>query len=472
MRQKLISWMLEDIAPEIRKNHDPEGSILKFANEQNLEPALVQALGQIYNTGMTLSFIGKAAGEKKGDDFPILDVDKMLDKYLEVRPAKEARNSAPGSSVYDQLNLGGDQDDDRDLAACFRDYLGVTNVENGVTVSDTPAVKSARQILRDDSERKLTLQLLDQICSDSQEDAQEILQKVAMQIKRDEIPFEKLASDVLSLYGETLRPVVVLLGNFCTAVHVKVASNVVAGPERLIKDHVDLLSQLDQVSECLFKIAEAKLLIKEADQGEVGTEKKVDAGKKDMTPKNTFKGDSHPMAPEPSARPARAVPAPSGRAPETKHAPSRPVVKPVMDAASTAAEPITNAPAIYSGAKDLLGNGYNSDQEHVDNSVGEAQHLATLQNLMTTDDVLSEADPEKVVAMFETLRKFSPSLAAEPNIARVALRSMVQHDGMSPFDVKSLLDTEGARQKVDFNTQLDSKMRYGGAAPSAPSRPG
>lgn len=90
MRQQLITWLIEDIAPDIRQSKDAEGTILKFARQHNLAPALVQGLGQLYNTAKTLAFLEKAGSKGRGDSFPILDVDQLVQKFLELDPVKSA----------------------------------------------------------------------------------------------------------------------------------------------------------------------------------------------------------------------------------------------------------------------------------------------------------------------------------------------------------------------------------------------
>src|ERR1019366_5228122 len=66
---------------------DPEQSILKFASTNNLAPAQVEMLGQLFNTAKTLSHLEKSAS--RGASFPIIDVPKMVSSYLELPDTKE-----------------------------------------------------------------------------------------------------------------------------------------------------------------------------------------------------------------------------------------------------------------------------------------------------------------------------------------------------------------------------------------------
>jgi hypothetical protein len=123
--------------------------------------------------------------------------------------------------------------------------------------------------------------------------------------------------------------------------------------------------------------------------------------------------------------------------------------------------------------KDLTNKGKNYDQEYVDNAAHNVKAQAMLQNLLTTDEVLNQADPEKVMSLYNTIRQTSPGLSNDINVMRVALRSGIQHEGISPFDVKSFADTEKARLKVedDMKRMRDNAYTTGGSGKVKYSQP-
>lgn len=79
---------------------------------------------------------------------------------------------------------------------------------------------------------------------------------------------------------------------------------------------------------------------------------------------------------------------------------------------------------------------------------------------MTTDEILAEADPEQVIHIYNTIRQMAPEVAGDTNVMRVLLRSAVQHEGISPFDLKGILETELAKQKVDQGQRRVSDQQY------------
>jgi len=478
MRQQLITWLIDDIAPAIRKNHDPEGTILKFANEHNLAPALVQTLGQLFNTAKTLAFMEKSAN--RGATFPILDVDKMVDKYLDVRPSKSAsRNLTKATtSAYDLFDF--ENSEKTSLAACFENVPGL-KVEDEIVFSERPvkfASEDVRRDLRFDSENKHLLDTLNQAKSDYEQDAREILVKLARNIKQNELSFEKIEQDALWVHGDIIKPAVSMLADYCAADHVKIARAKDIGENRLVRENMSIINDLDKVSDCLFKLAAANGMIEETIKAatphsiEQAERAAPPAGAKrhevvlpSNAPPALESGDESPKSERPEPRSTGRS---GGKSAPSKNAPSNATPEKgyfshIAGAISSATEPFAKIPTHQKTLKDMLGHGRNTEQEHVDTAHEDTKHLAVLQNLLTTDDVLAEADPEVVVNMYNTVRRVAPSLAGDTNVMRVALRSMIQHDGISPFDLKSFLDTEQAGQKTEFNKRLLGEMDYGGA---------
>ena len=83
MNEQIASWF-EGLIPEIKKSGDPRGTIIKFAEEKNLAPALMERLGYIYNTAKTINYLDKSAAADRGQSFAILDVEDMIGKWNDI----------------------------------------------------------------------------------------------------------------------------------------------------------------------------------------------------------------------------------------------------------------------------------------------------------------------------------------------------------------------------------------------------
>jgi hypothetical protein len=125
------------------------------------------------------------------------------------------------------------------------------------------------------------------------------------------------------------------------------------------------------------------------------------------------------------------------------------------------------------GLQALSSPSRNTGQELIDTRFNDARSIAVLQNLMTTDDVLSEADPDRLVEIYNTVRENAPGISRDANVMRVLLRSAVQHDGISTFDLKSWIDTESSKQKLDADRRRLADERYNPrAVPRPDDQPG
>ena len=82
-------------------------------------------------------------------------------------------------------------------------------------------------------------------------------------------------------------------------------------------------------------------------------------------------------------------------------------------------------------------------EEELDND----RRSILLQNLMATDDVLKEADPDIVASAYETLVRNAPGVSKDKEVVRSVLRQAVQSVAISPFDVDSWakLDTNAGK---------------------------
>jgi hypothetical protein len=108
----------------------------------------------------------------------------------------------------------------------------------------------------------------------------------------------------------------------------------------------------------------------------------------------------------------------------------------------------------------LLGEGKSKKQKEIDSELNDAKYEALIQELLITDPILSEEDEDKIIASFNTIKSVAPELAKDKNVMRVALRSAVQHDGITPFDLQQFIEAEKELQKVRHNIYLERDIAY------------
>src|SRR5690606_16717101 len=104
------------------------------------------------------------------------------------------------------------------------------------------------------------------------------------------------------------------------------------------------------------------------------------------------------------------------------------------------------------------------EQKEYDRTMDAAMSQAVLLNLLN-DEVLSEADPDAVIDAYNTLRSAMPEQSKDPALARVAVRQMIQYDGIDPQTLKMFSESEMAGRKVRNDTMRYEESRYKGKKP-------
>ena len=93
----------------------------------------------------------------------------------------------------------------------------------------------------------------------------------------------------------------------------------------------------------------------------------------------------------------------------------------------------------------------------VDRARDETESLTSFIRLIHTDPILSEADPEKLTEVYNTLRSVNPEFVMEPARLRLALREAAQYDGAVPAHAiaelanvrKTLSDARGKERMAE-----------------------
>lgn len=69
--------------------------------------------------------------------------------------------------------------------------------------------------------------------------------------------------------------------------------------------------------------------------------------------------------------------------------------------------------------------------------------LTALESAVQKNTVLRQADPERVHQYAETIFKFAPNVATDPNLLSSILANAIHGDGIDPMTIRTLSDLEG-----------------------------
>jgi hypothetical protein len=358
--------------------------------------------------------------------------------------------------------------------------------------------------------KKSEISRINQDIFDADQDCVEVLAKWAKRFRQDsDLRFESLESTVVKRYGDTAKYVMDKMAAYLIANNITATRSTSPGPDRLLDDRNGFLQDVGMLIDKTAAIARWSIDLENAEQDRTRLEDEIFTAGGGSDFSNFFKlsgmaappavtnptpskpgesaggeaaGGGHPIAKRPARHDTSAAAgsdsAASSGGSKKKNSPivevesTSPGLK-GLDAKGISGSPFASIPDAFfktvlkpykemyaSKTQDLLNKGYNHDQAHLDSSAHNVKSQALLQNLLLTDDVLSEADPDQVVSAYNTIRQAAPQLANDINVMRVALRSAVQHQGIDPFTLKNFSDTESARQEVEENQRKINEREY------------
>ncbi len=90
----------------------------------------------------------------------------------------------------------------------------------------------------------------------------------------------------------------------------------------------------------------------------------------------------------------------------------------------------------------------------VNNGHLHTRFLTALENAISSNRIIKEANKEKVRQYAETIFKFAPNVATDPNLLSSILANAIHGEGIDPMTVKTLTELEG---RYTDNTSFSPK---------------
>jgi hypothetical protein len=492
--------------PDIISSKDPEGTMLKCAEAHNLSPAQLEKLGQTFNTAKTIVGLEKQAN--RGDSFKIVDVPSLISKYATYSPEKTLSNKS--KKVHEKVDSLFEDDADG-WGACFTatksasalpdlSKLVFDQISSGV-VDDTDQEEmqidisdrsntwqwnksaSTKSLVEGTYEMGLAQDTIDQLLFEIPMEITEKCAAIKYKLTPDDGRWAEAAEDITDMLGEKSASVIAAVEKYFENVHhsydtyedfskraftrnlacdrhgiIKLAGEIAELQEMLEKVAMPQIAQLlpPQQAAALTQLATQLPPSPSGSPSAAGSRKRNPnpAGQSANNPSNDDEDDEK---------------LPKGKNEE--------VVLPI--------KPEDDLPALLEamggGAKNILSLGQDdmlntkpvkeldallnyigpksdSRSKIIDKAILQAQMDTTLQQLMLSDDVISEADPEEVQRLFRTIADISPAIATDPGKMGPALKEALQY-GSVPINILSdvsklegqLLKNELERSNVERN---------------------
>jgi hypothetical protein len=484
---------LEEIVPQIRNTQDPEGTIVKFAADNNLTPAQVEKVCQSVNILKTLNFMEKSAN--RGGTFSIVNPENVLSGYMKPKeiirdaPLEKAASAevdpedvnswidAPATEAYDRIpNL-------------FEEAYGVSDDYSVKLASQIDSLhKEANEFWKKHFDNRDDAQTIGQIKDDYESKARDIFEKLADHIRsHPDITFANVEEDAMRLFDGSVKEACDMASSYleqCHVVHERVPEKVLE-IKKLANDRTGLASLMQEAQDAIDMVSNTVAFAKtakaaEADEPEIldqygrpASKKKPKKSKGDAAKEKRVKDTAQflglsekkveSMSPEQiinKLSPHAGDPASSAYLPSQTHSEEdRKTFTSKSDVESFIQNATKNPLKNIGSSKNLLLEAIGADDTSAkkfkqkakstkDKALQDARLEAGLQKLMISDPIISEADPDLIKEIYQTLVEHAPDLAQDIGMLRFALREAIQYEGVPPQTLKDLIDMQKMKSET------------------------
>jgi len=453
LKDRLMSALRDGVS---RVNHgsDPDSALAKAASDANFNVEQTRRLCELFNTARTLHHFEKHA-DCKDAEFPLADSDVVLGiMFDEPEVADKLAEELYDYSEYERRDPARMEDEDDDL-------FGVRKVAEPLLDIEQQAARAYRIY---DTQMSLAAQLRSE-ASQAESIATDAFAKLAMEVRYADdngdvtrygllAHMRPAASERLSVHFD--RPVEVPAVKVAKVVD---ASSISAW-----------LREFDNAEDLMFKSASARTLADDVEKEAIefreafeniasgglakSANKEKDPTNKEKDPSQDFFGDlpEKPFSPGMSAdnaRVARTGAGLVGGATELAGHGAAGFGKLINPAAKRVTKP-------FGGYFDeLLSSGIGSyaDAREKENATSSAalanrQREMLITELLVTDPFISEADPDAVIAGYNTLTQLAPDLSRNKEVVRAILRQMAHSGALSTFDADSIVKLEKTMREI------------------------
>jgi hypothetical protein len=496
-QSQVVNW-LTGLIPQINESRDAEGTLLKFAKKRNLAEAQLQKLGHVFNTAKTLSYLDKNP-DNRGGTFNVLDVDTMLEKYASPSIAKSA------STVTEVKEVVMERMSDLFPSKLMDDET----LEPSYDMNNSHIVKAA---YTKRSYSKVNRDNMEQLVFDLEQGIKKDIQKLAVALRQDpEIDFESTHADIWFVKGASVAKTVEDIAGYLNRIHhvsVKTAQD--AGKQRLVNPkHASIYDGLLDIHEKRLSLKAAQAVLEEEFQIEepVSYSEGEDAFDKIALKKKSLEKTAGPVAEAFGFGP--------GAKTTTKKKKERTTTKTIRDQQGNVieveevflpGEEETTTVSETSGgsasdsvqsmrddAKSLVeaikspfesakrpetvlpvapGLGYfipdntgkqKEKQKAIDKAYDEVKQEAVFHELMVNDPILSNLSSEEetvVEEAYATIAKIAPNISSDKTAIRPILRQVTEFGGITPLEMKNILEMEKEYIKVQGLSEEQDEKKY------------
>lgn len=513
MTQKKLIEIVKGALPTIAETGDAQTVLLKAASAHNMYPAQLEKLGHVYNQLKTL--VGLDQLPSRGDSFKLLDVPAMCTKYMSYDPdkalGKKASVDEVGDDPWDRLfaeraakvpqpamskaaGAGANASDGeagREKAAhlvpserleflqldrmrkmgmevdeSFANEYDIHPDTSGmVTFPKAASAKPESEVLRDliDS-AKDTARQAGLIIANTRNAFIQHAEKVASYVMGNgRFVWPEIVKDAAHRYGASCADAIRLVEDYMEERHIPFATVSIdksASFDSVARDRHGMWPHLERIDWHIQLLKEAREGLSYAE----GVLKEARAKRAVALEKEAKAGPHNPGGNRNGG---------GGKASGGSGGDNSPAPKPKPDGGSAPikgrdidiAKDMGRLDIVSPMMKTLEGVGaladvYLENPEKAKQRLQEARDRATsevtLHSLIMGDPVLSEADPNQVRSLYNSIAAISPTYARDRNLMSAALKESVQYGGIPANVIGEIAKFEDTVQK----TRLSANKIY------------
>lgn len=480
MRQKELINLLDTVMPEIAETGNPEAVLIKCAKANNLSPAQLEKFGHVFNAMKSNVFFKKASN--RGGSFSIVNVPEMVSKYTTWTPNGKAPSkkatieksastagfdipeleTGKGLPTPDQWfsrNVGADGHLKEDEQFNFEDFTDRSEWETLSLADYVPSYDVMHKAASNNNEEAYKVAMakfvateenVKQAAFEAREEITEAHEELRQHFLRTPENWPEAAFDMSLHFGEKTASVI-------EGVEKYFASHFLKAPKFTMDKEAAADTPFLQDRHGVYDIFEHIIACENIEKRAHDLLEKMAAS---PNPKNTQSLPSS-ATPEPSID----VDMSDSDSAVTGSAAAQAAVNPIRSLLAgmkspylkpgddSILKPLSDNAVKLRDALDGAGPFAKHDgQDKIDRAMLKAKKDTTLQQLMLSDDIIANADPQVVQDLFDTIASASPTFASNPHLMGPALKEAIQYNSLPVQTFKDILEAEKLKAEIKEKT--------------------
>lgn len=414
-REHEITKAAEDVVDLVNNGASPNDAVFKVATDTSLTPDFVRRLVEVFNVGRSLHHFKTASADERAAEFPLADADTVLQRMYpsakqRAKEASEAFSSAwfappPNFNVYTEL-------------------VQKAAAELTVPPPQVPATPEVLdRLLKRAYRQRDALRVRYEVAQGDANIAKQALgrdlQKAAEYFRqRDRMPFNEVESDFVTQYGARGQAVMDTLYKWANLSRWNEKRGSVSPTPRLYDPTVQPYTYLETILERTRQLQKAS---SDAECAKAELDEFVAAIDSRMAKHAAVRKGGYPLDHL------------------FKSAAALPTLANMLFINDKVGDMFQTTPPDTTGFEAQVNRSI--DPEH-NRTLRAATVKAMLNEMLTSDPVISQHDPEQVVQAYDRLATTFPTLTSQPELLRGLLSKHLEMGGTDPYEFMAAVDAE------------------------------